>query len=234
MAVSIHQPDFMPWLGFFSKIYKSDTLVILNHTLNNPRDSNLWCRRVRINAFNKLFWFSVPLVHKNLPKFIPIDEMHVNWDNEIYLQKMLKTFQLSYNKCQFYEQNKDIVLDYFANKESTLSSNNSDFIIKIINMLDLQTDIVFSSNLNIQGNSTELLIEIAKKLDDNVYISGDGAGNYQDLTKFEKNNIEVRFNNFKPKPYYQRGVSEFIPGLSVIDALMNIGIEDTRKLIIND
>src|ERR1019366_7398426 len=96
--IAIHQPDFMPWLGFFKKVSKSDVLVILDHTKNNPRDSAFWCRRVKVCINGKGHWLSVSLKKpENNQISIPINEMTIS-NTEKELNRLLNTISINYRK----------------------------------------------------------------------------------------------------------------------------------------
>ena len=74
IVVSIHQPDFMPWLGLFKKLSKSDIFILLDHTINNVKDSNSWLRRVKIIVNGIPFWYSINLHKEKNKSFIPINK----------------------------------------------------------------------------------------------------------------------------------------------------------------
>ena len=77
---------------------------------------------------------------------------------------------------------------------------------------------VRSSELDIDGAATDLLIAITKAVGGTVYLSGDGAAGYQDDARFAQHGLELQFQNFTPEPYPQLGSKEFVPGLSALDA----------------
>ena len=90
---------------------------------------------------------------------------------------------------------------------------------------------MLSSNIPYKGTSNDLLVSITKKLKANIYLSGDGANEYLDETVFQESNIDVKYLNYKPKKYDQYNSNEFISGLSIIDVLMNLGFERSKKLL---
>ena len=98
-------------------------------------------------------------------------------------------------------------------------------------LLHIETKIVYSSDCNISSKSTQLLIDLIKYYGGNTYISGDGAEGYQKEDLFYKNKIKLVKNNFYPRPYFQLNSKNFVPGLSIIDALFNLRLEDVKILI---
>ena len=232
MKVTIHQPDFMPWLGFFNKIDKADIFVVLDHTENNPRDSSFWGRRVQILTNGNANWFSLPL---SKPKSgilgVPINEMSVNFSSEKEIQKKISTIQQNYSKHPFFKEIFPLVQDYFSHPSSSLLERNMNFIHKIMKELSIETKIVFSSKLDCKNKSNDLLIEIINKLNGDIYLCGDGASGYQQDDLFINNKIMIEYNNFKSPKYEQMKSSIFVPGLSIIDPLMNLGYSGVKEIL---
>lgn len=232
MKVTIHQPDFMPWLGFFNKVNKADIFVVLDHTENNPRDSSFWGRRVQILANGTANWLSLPLAKPNKGILgVPINEMSINFSSEKEVQKKISTIQQNYSKHPFFKEIFPLIQDYFNYPSNSLFDRNMNFINKIIKELSIDTKIVFSSKLFCKYKSNELLIEIINKVGGDIYLCGDGASGYQQDNLFEKNNIIIEYNNFTSPKYKQMKSSCFVPGLSIIDPLMNLGYSGVRKIL---
>src|SRR6185503_18008328 len=90
-----------------------------------------------------------------------------------------------------------------------------------------------ASDLEISGRSNDLLISIVKSAGGNIYMAGGGASGYQDDSLFEKAGLVVTYQRFVHPLYSQTNSKRFVPGLSIIDALMNLGLEGTRSLLVN-
>jgi len=226
--VTIHQPDFMPWLGFFSKINKADTFVVLDHVINEY-NGRQWYRRVNLATESGKYWLSISINKPSNTSFIPINRMEIN--KNISYHKALNKIRQIYLKAPYYNMTYPLIEKWFNSDESLLYKRNMDFIIDIMNILDIDTKLVSSSSLSINRKSNELLIEILKSQNADIYLCGDGAGGYQKDELFIAEGIEIEYNNFKIEEYYQIYTKEFQSGLSIVDALMNIGPKETKKLI---
>ena len=90
--------------------------------------------------------------------------------------------------------------------------------------------IVKESTLKIEKNSTERLVAVCKAVGADQYVAGSGSKNYMDEKLFERNNIKVVFQNYVPVVYLQRLSSTFIPNLSVIDLISNVGPESANLI----
>ena len=233
MKVCVHQPDFMPWQGFFKKIAASDIWVVLDSVENNPRDPALWCRRVKVLINGHAFWLSLPLKKiKGINQVkTRIQEIEYDLTKSYLFEKRLKTIEMGYKSARNFKIIFPIVESFFLSNNSNLLQRNVNFI-KIVNrLLNINTKIVYSSETNIKSTSTKLLIDLVKYFGGNIYISGYGAISYQEDELFNKSKIRLIKNNFNPQPYSQLKSKVFVPGLSIIDALFNIDIEEVKRLI---
>jgi hypothetical protein len=228
--VAIHQPNLFPWLGFFSKILKSDTFVFLNHVVNNPRTA-LYTKRVQIILNGEEHWLTLPLKNVKGETFIPINTMEI--DNPVLIaSKHLKTIELNYKKAPFFSETFEYILPFYEHKSPLISERNIDFILAICKRLEIQKEFLISSDLNCTNHSTEMLIEILKKTKGTTYLSGDGAEGYQEEALYNANDIYLEFSNYQHPTYPQSNTSNFKKGLSIIDVLMNIGFEETKNLLL--
>lgn len=235
MKVAIHQPDMMPWLGFFIKICKADLWVVLDHVENNPRDANFWGRRVKILVNGKPHWLSLPLKRPKDGRIgIPIRNMYYNDALTSAYYDALKTIEYSYKRAIYFKEVFYIVRDFILSKNYNLVERNMDFILKIFKLLDINPLIIYSSELDCKEKSTALLLEILKKVGAKTYICGEGARAYQDDNLILNEGIKIIYNKFEHPVYNQVQSRSFYSGLSIIDILMNKGIEETKKIIHNE
>ena len=232
MRITIHQPVFMPWLGLFNKINNSDVFVVLDHVENNPKDAAFWGRRVKMLISKNEKWVSVPL-KKPAEKTsigVPIHQMEINTALAKELRKSYSSIEQSYQKYPFFKEVFPIIQQYFETDEPLLMKRNMEFFKSMFEKLNINKQIVYSSELNCQKKATELLVEILTGLNATTYVAGGGADGYQQDELFTANNIKLEYNRFEHPVYPQLNTEAFIPGLSIIDCLMNVGFEETEKL----
>lgn len=232
-AICIHQPDFMPWLGFFNKIAVCNEFVVLDHVMNNPRDGN-WGRRVKMLIGGQANWITLPLVKPDDQVFVPINKMKIKLVDERLIKKILQSISINYSRASYFEIIFPFVESYFLDEDEFLASRNMKFISKICENMGLKKKMIYSSTLNCSEKATDLLIEICRITNANTYICGGGAAGYQEDEKFEQNGIKLVYQNFKHPHYAQFNSKEFVPGLSIIDALMNCGFDEVKKMISNN
>lgn len=221
--VAIHQPNYMPWIGFFQKMALADIFVILD-TVQFSKDS--YTQRTKIRTKEGWIWLTIPVVRNYYSRLI----------NEVYLpqndkwKKKHKMAMISnYAKAPFFD--KSFVEQYYCNEFVKLQEFNEFGIYYLNDKFGIETKVARASKLKIDKNlkSTELLLEIVKRAGGDVYISGIGGKKYIEEEKFEKEGIEIKYFEFEPFEYLQRWEG-FEPYMSAIDLLFNMG-EKSKELI---
>lgn len=228
-VVAIHQPSFFPWLGFFNKIIRSDIFVILDD-VQYPKKGGYWANRVKIIIGGKDQWLTMPVVraYSGVRK---INEMLID-NSEKWNQKALKTIEINYHRAPFFNEIFPVINNLLNEIPDNLCQFNMKVIQTFCSLLELGTDhFVLSSSIEKNGKGTDLLISIIKALGKKNYMCGGGASKYQEDEKFKKNGIKLIYQDFKHPVYRQFNTTNFIPGLSIIDALMNCGTQKTTQLI---
>lgn len=229
MKIAIHQPNFFPWLGYFDKIQKSDLFIYLDHVENNPRDSG-WFKSVKILVTGNEHWITQPLVRPdNVSQ--QIREMVITEPRKSL--KILKTIKLSYGKAPYFDRYFDLIENYFNDSEEFICERNIKFIDNICSLLQIKTPKKRSSEFNWSTSGTELILDIMKKYEGTTYLVGGGSTEYFKPELLLSNGINVEEQNFIHPDYTHFNADKKYHGLSVIDALFNIGHENLIKLIKN-
>ena len=218
MTVSIHQPNFLPWLGYFYKILNSDYFVILDDV---EYTKNSFINRNKIKTPQGKQWITVPVIYSGRSKQ-KINESHI-FNKKKSIKKVIGTIEHNYKKALYFEKYFDELKGILETSDDCLSKLNIELISWILDKLEISKQIVISSSFNIViDDATDRLIEICKKLKATEYFSGFGGQNYQEARRFQEHGISVVETDFK-HPIYPQLWGEFIPNLSVIDILFNCG-----------
>lgn len=226
---AIHQPSFFPWLGFFNKIVRSDVFVILDN-VQFPKTGGYWANRVKLVVGGKGEWVTMP-INRSYSGTKNINEIEID-NSRSWNQKMLKSISVNYSKAKYFEEIYPVAEALLQSPGADLTEFNLRVIHEFCRLLNIDTShFKRGSALNVSGTSTDLLVSIVAETGCNAYMCGGGASKYQEDEKFTQNNIELIYQNFKHPVYEQFNTSEFVPGLSVLDALMNCGAEKTYELI---
>jgi hypothetical protein len=223
----------MPWFGFFRKIAKADLWIVLDHSENNPRDAAFWGRRVKILVNGAEHWLSIPLSRPEWPGVIglPIKEMTINVRETKIMQKCLKTIHMAYSKARYFAEYAPLADRYFADPDPNLMRRNIGFIKSVLQILHINTDIIYSSDLTITTKSTQMLVDLLKAVGSDIYLCGLGAQGYQQDDLFGQNGITLEYNYFQHPVYRQMKTKKFITGLSILDLLFHNGAEQVASWI---
>lgn len=227
--VAAHQPNFLPWLGFFDKLARADVLVLLDDVQLPRSGAGSWVNRVRMLIGGRPTWVTVPIVRtgRGLQK---IRDVQVD-DDQPWRRRMLRTIETSYGSAPGFDEVAPLVRDIVEHPVTRIAELNERGIRLIAEALGLDTDrLVRSSDLPTTERGTDLLIEVTALVGGTTYLSGDGADDYLEPARYEGRGIALRFQQFR-HPTYPQALDTPVHGLSVVDALMNCGIEGTRQLL---
>ncbi len=220
MKGTILQPTYLPWLGFFDMIDASDVFVVYDHAQFVKKS---WHCRNRIKTNNGELMLSVPI--KKAPQKTPICDITIN--EQYTLKKHWKTISHAYCKSRYFEDYKDIFADLYDKEFVLLRDLNIAIIKTICTMLGISKKIQYSSELDLQEDErnlcrTEKIISICKKMEITSLFDSEGARELLDCSIFDKEHINIRFQDIK-FPHYFQLYDEFITHLSVIDLIFNEG-----------
>lgn len=230
ITVAIHQPNYLPWIGYFYKILKADKFVFLD---NVQYTKNSFINRNKIKSSNGVLWLTVPVLHKGKSEQI-IKDVKIN-NNVKWQKKHLNAIKMNYSKAKYFGEVFGLIHKYYDSYEwDSLADLNETLIIEISRYLgvDIESKFVRASNLKAEGKSSELLANICAELRADVYLSGIGAKKYMDEEPFKQKGIKVLYSNFK-HPEYPQLYGKFVPNLSILDLLFNVG-RRSPELILNE
>lgn len=217
-VLSMHQPNFLPWTGYFNKIKKSDVFVILDN-VQIPRGKSIANRNFIKTSQGKQEVIVPVKKPSGFEGKVTYDMVEVA-DNK-WLKKFLNTIRLNYNKAEYFDKYFPEISTIFS--ESGFCKMNIDFITFVLSELDIKTELKFLSHQKEElGQKNELIVNLCKKYGANVYLSGEGARKYNDEKYLKEHGIDLEYQDFTP-PVYDQLYNDFIPNLSVLDLLMNQG-----------
>ena len=218
MVVSIHQPNYIPWLGFFNKILLSDTYVVFDD-VQFPRGKD-YANRNQIKTNNGKMWLTVPVIGKSDLK--PWNQIEINKNG--WVNKHLSNIESFYKKTPYFNEYYPEIKNIYLKDHNLLIDLTLDLIKHFLKILDKEVKIVLSSDIKTDLKGLDKILYILKYLNATKYISGDGDGSkrYIDEKLFSDQGIELVWQNYK-HPIYKQQFNEFIPYMSILDLLFNEG-----------
>lgn len=198
MLLSIHQPNYWPYPGLIGKIMMSDMFVFLTNVQLEKRS---WQCRNRIKTANGWNYLSVPIYTRGKYNQV-INEVMLN-NEEDWRNKHLRAIQLAYKKAPYYNQISDFIEELYSKKWDNLCELDIYIMEHVLTLLGSKTEIFYDTDLPVEGEKNELLIEICNNLGVDQYMSNKGSESYVDISKFNNNNIDHIYINYKGFEYKQ-------------------------------
>lgn len=230
MKCAIMQPTYLPWAGYFNLIANVDIFVYFDDVQFAKRS---WQQRNRIIIGSEEKFLTVPVITKNL-RYQNIYETKTD-EEQNWRKTHLQTIKSAYSKKDYGKQIIEIIEECFNNTDDSLCKINVSIINRIKNSLGINTKMLFSSELPIAGKKSEYLLKICEYLNANTYISALGSKEYiEDEGYFAKSTVKVEYQNYIPKEYPQKNCNNFIPYMSIVDIIANIGFNQTKKYILQE
>ena len=220
MIVTIHQPEHLPWLGFFDKISQADCLVLLDHVQFRK---NYFQNRNRIRSSQGSTWLTVPVRLKG--RFgQALNQVEIdNAGNPKWREKSWKTISQYYVKAPFFSPYAPFFESLYRTEWQQLAELNESIIEYVISALGIEVAVIKSSTLDVEEEKKgDLVLEISRKVGADTYLSGVSGPDYLEPEKFAESGIELTFQNFQ-HPVYRQLFDPFIPNMSIIDLLFNHG-----------
>lgn len=222
----IHQPDFMPYIGFFHRLLQADILILLDHVQFVNHGSRSWTHRDKIKTANGECWLTINV--KKAPHGTPINQIELA-DND-WREKNLNLVRENYHGAAYFAELFSRVQALYAMPYKRLVDFNTASIRMLMEWFGIEIPMINSSDMQPNGRKNELLVDLLKKAGANRYLSGLGARNYYQPEPFLDAGIEVLWQQFI-HPVYPQQFGEFIPYLSSIDLFFNCGIEPSREIL---
>lgn len=216
-AICIHQPDFIPFIGFFQKLIFSSELILLDDVQFKRRG---WHNRDLIkNLDGQSVWLTVPI--KKAPIGTLLKDIEL-LEESCWREKHLNMISACYSKSRFFHEVFPKVRYIYELPFVRLIDLNVAFLKFAFEYLDISPQLTYSSTHNIQTVGSSRILELVQKNNADTYITGMGSKNYIDEKAFSLNNVNIQWVEFKPFKYEQSG-NNFLPGLSFLDLIFNCG-----------
>lgn len=228
MRCAIMQPTYLPWAGYFNLMACVDVFVFLDDA---QLQKNSWHNRNRLLINQRPHWITVPVIHNKLTQLL---SETTTCEEKKWRRKHANMLQQSYSR---HPHKSDIIsiIDFLMDDDTKcLAQLNVGLIRLIANKLGLSTTLQLSSEMSIAGSRTERILNILEAIEATEYLSPVGSTTYLEEDRFSlKTSINLQFQAFTPQPYPQYGQGQFIPYMSIVDVVANLGWHATSRYILN-
>jgi len=218
MIVSISQPAYLPWLGYYDRIAKSDLHIVLDHV---QFEKNSVTNRNKVRTATGWSWLSVPVLTKGRFGELAIDQIEIDQTSK-WVKKHFMTLQTNYSRSAYYSQYCDYFEHFYRQDWTHLAPMLQECTRYLLQGLGIQTQQRKSSELSPQSKKADLILELCIKVGATTYLSGPLGRDYLDEGAFEKAGIELKYHDYV-HPTYDQCFDGFEPYMSVVDLLFNHG-----------
>lgn len=225
-TIVIMQPTYLPWIGYFDLMDQCDQFIFLDHVQFARRS---WQQRNRIKTAHGEQMLTVPVLSKGL-RDQSIREVRIDSAKNFTVDHV-KSIHSAYAKAPFYRRCADGLEEIFNRKHEFLCELNIQLIQWFAGVLGLHKECIRNSSLGVAGKKTQLLLSICRALGATCYLSAVGSREYiEEENLFPGSGIELVYHQFH-HPVYPQLHGEFIPYLSILDLVMNVGGSEALAVI---
>ncbi len=222
MRIAIHQPQFLPWLGYLDKIDQADLFVILD---NVQFKKNEWQNRNRIRTAQGCQWLTVPVLHRFGQR---VNEVRINQTSD-WPSKHLHALEMHYSRAAHRDRFLEGLRSIYQRHWQSLASLNLAVLEWLLDAFGIKTPLRLASEMTLREEPTDRLIDICRTVGATHYLAGAGAPGYMDVPRFKASGLALEIQDFR-SPVYAQCYEPFVPGLAAIDLLLTCGNDALRLL----
>lgn len=224
----IIQPSFLPWYGQIAMMLSSNQTVLLDDV---QYDKNGWRNRNRVQNKNGEYWLTVPVITKN--KSNQMNNQVVIASQRDWVPKTLRSIENSYGDAPYFATLFNELKKIFELRHTNLIELNLQTLLLIHEYLGVNFNYALSSTLKLPVDKNLRIIQACKTLNAKVYLSGQAAKTYIDLTEFANSGIEIEWFEERINDIFREIYPDFEKKLSVVDMLFKLGPEISKMLLLS-
>lgn len=215
------QPAYIPWLGYFDRISKSDIHVILDDVAMDKNSKTKFTNRNKIRTPTGWSWLTVPLQSVSRSDEILINNLQIapesNWS-----EKHWKSIKSNYSRSPYFLNYAKFFEYFYQRNWRLLNPMLMNSTLYLLRELGIKTECVLSSELSPESKKADLILELCTKIGASTYLSGPFGRDYLDENAFEEAGVELRYHDYI-HPVYTQTFERFEPYMSILDLLFNHG-----------
>jgi len=220
MIVSISQPAYLPWLGYFNRVAKSDLSIVLDNVMIERSSRTRFTNRNKIRTNSGFVWLTIPVKTSGRGQPL-ICDAEID-DEQGWAKKHYRTIVQNYKKSPYFKAHEAWLEKFYNQGWSHLAPVLNESTSYLLESLGINTPRILSSSLQVEGSKSDLILNLCKHVGATTYLSGPFGREYLELHKFSDSGIHVEFDDYK-HPVYPQQHTGFEPYMSTIDLLFNCG-----------
>lgn len=225
MRVAIHQPHYLPWPRYVAKMALADVFVLLDDA---QYTKNGWQNRNRIKTAGGWAYLTVPVHAHAHDRIVDVRVADDRWREQHW-----KSLRAAYGRARHFSGHAAFFEEFYAREWTWLVDVNLASLNYLRSALGVATPLVRASALGTSGGGTERLVRICRQLGATSYLSGAyAAHNHLDSSAFEGSGVQLALLDWECPSYPQcHPKAGFVPDLSVVDLLFNLGADALEVLL---
>ena len=228
MTLSIMQPAYLPWLGYFHRIAISDLHIVLDHVAIDRSSRTKFANRNKVRTREGWTWLTIPLLTHGRSDQLGIDRLEI--DNTSHWQrKHWSTIQHNYGRARYFAEHQRFMQDLYKRPWQMLIDVQREVTGYLLDAFAITTPLMFSSQMGITSTKEELILDLCREVGATGYISGPFGRDYLTAEEFDRAAIELHFHDYQ-HPEYNQAFEGFEPYMSAVDLLFNHGAESAALL----
>ncbi len=217
MLLTAHQPNYLPYPGFFQKVASADEFLIVDTTQFVKRGPFGWIHRNKIGTPNGPIWLTLPVLTKGrFDQRICEVELDPRRD---WAKKHWKSLEWNYSQSPHWEQFSPGLKKIYQRSWSHLSPLTTEIIRWFFNVLEIDLPFHLASDLKADGVATDYILAFCRELGATEFLSGIHGRDYLEVDRFTSENIKLHFQEYSPPIYSVPGRS-VLENLSMLDAIL--------------
>jgi len=226
MIVSINQPAYLPWLGYFHRIAVSDLHIVLDHV---QFEKNSFTNRNQVRTANGPCWLTVPVATKGKFGDLSINKLEIAKEQR-WADKHWGTLRANYRKAPFFAEHAPFFEQVYQKPWDRLSDLMNEITAYLLRAFCISTPLSFSSKMKAGGRKDELVLNLCREAGAATYLSGPLGRNYLHEEAFSATGIKVAYQDYQ-HPSYPQVYPGFESHMAAIDLLFNCGSHSREVLL---
>ena len=221
MIVSISQPAYLPWLGYFDRLLKSDLHIVLDHVNIDASSKTKFANRNKVRTADGWCWLTVPLQSKGRHGNMLLNEVEISSDSG-WRQKHWGTLRACYSRSAYFAAHQAFFEGVYSRDWAKLCEL-TDFTTQYLRTaVGAKCPTLRSSAMGVPGEKAELILNLCRTVGATAYLSGPFGRDYLNADDFAAAGIQLVFHDY-PHPTYEQTFPGFEPYMSVVDLLFQCG-----------
>jgi hypothetical protein len=221
MIVTIMQPAYLPWLGYFDRIRRANALIVLDNVAIDRNSKTKFANRNRIRTPQGAIWLTVPILTRGRSDSLAINRLEID-PTQHWRPRHWASLDLNYRRAPHFAEHAPFFERLYATEWQRLAELCRHVTDYLLGALGLTRFVRYASEMNVEGSKDALILSLCRAAGATRYISGPLGRDYLDAGAFAAAGIELEFHDYR-HPTYAQAFAGFEPYMSAVDLLFNHG-----------